>query len=341
MMEKLGTDEVTDAKGNKVRAEVVQLDLHDGRLRRARFRGADPPARRHARPDGQARRLDHRDADHRELPRGPERAAVLHLDPRRPQGPGRHGVEDRELRLPDPPSGRRGAGPGGHRGSTAARPTASSMHADRRRRRRRRGPGRARARPRRRRGRRRRLGTRRSAGRRPARCSTRSWSSCSRRWASTRSRSARRSPARRATASARSATAAIWAAAIASTSARRSASSPRSRSASRARSSRCAPSTSAARPRGRRRPTASRSSRKGTIRLHNIKTVRHEKGHLVAVSRSGELGVVDEFGRERERYKIPYGATITVNDGDVVVGRASRSPTGIRTPTRSSPKWPA
>jgi DNA-directed RNA polymerase subunit beta' len=57
---------------------------------------------------------------------------------------------------------------------------------------------------------------------------------------------------------------------------------------------------------------------KGTIRLHNIKTVRHERGHLVAVSRSGELGVVDEFGRERERYKIPYGATITVNDADVV-----------------------
>ena len=62
---------------------------------------------------------------------------------------------------------------------------------------------------------------------------------------------------------------------------------------------------------------------KGTIRLHNIKTVRHEKGHLVAVSRSGELGVVDEFGRERERYKIPYGATITVNDGDMVTAGQS------------------
>jgi DNA-directed RNA polymerase subunit beta' len=62
---------------------------------------------------------------------------------------------------------------------------------------------------------------------------------------------------------------------------------------------------------------------KGTIRLHNIKTVRHEKGHLVAVSRSGELGVVDEFGRERERYKIPYGANITVNDGDVVAAGQS------------------
>ncbi len=55
---------------------------------------------------------------------------------------------------------------------------------------------------------------------------------------------------------------------------------------------------------------------KGTIRLHNLKTVHHEKGHWVAVSRSGELGVVDEFGRERERYKIPYGAMIMVKDGD-------------------------
>ncbi|PZN26859.1 MAG: DNA-directed RNA polymerase subunit beta', partial [Proteobacteria bacterium] len=57
---------------------------------------------------------------------------------------------------------------------------------------------------------------------------------------------------------------------------------------------------------------------KGTIRLRNVKTVHHEKGHWVATSRSGELGVVDEFGRERERYKIPYGAVLTVNEGDPV-----------------------
>ena len=57
---------------------------------------------------------------------------------------------------------------------------------------------------------------------------------------------------------------------------------------------------------------------KGSARLHNLKTVHHEKGHWVAVSRSGELGVIDEFGRERERYKIPYGATINVKDGDPV-----------------------
>jgi len=59
---------------------------------------------------------------------------------------------------------------------------------------------------------------------------------------------------------------------------------------------------------------------KGTIRFHNIKTVQHEKGHLVAVSRSCEIGVVDEFGRERERYKIPYGANISVREGDQVAG---------------------
>ena len=57
---------------------------------------------------------------------------------------------------------------------------------------------------------------------------------------------------------------------------------------------------------------------KGTLRFHHIKTVEHEKGHLVAVSRSGVIGVVDEFGRERERYKIPYGATITAKEGTKV-----------------------
>jgi DNA-directed RNA polymerase subunit beta' len=55
---------------------------------------------------------------------------------------------------------------------------------------------------------------------------------------------------------------------------------------------------------------------RGTVRFHNLKSVRHDKGHLVAVSRSGEVGVIDDFGRERERYRIPYGAVITVNEGD-------------------------
>src|SRR3974377_895802 len=57
---------------------------------------------------------------------------------------------------------------------------------------------------------------------------------------------------------------------------------------------------------------------KGTLRFHHIKTVEHRKGHLVAVSRSGEIGVVDEYGRERERYKIPYGATTNAKEGGQV-----------------------
>ena len=56
----------------------------------------------------------------------------------------------------------------------------------------------------------------------------------------------------------------------------------------------------------------------GVVKLNNIKTVAHHKGYLVAVSRSGEVSVINELGRERERYKVPYGATITVQDGDEV-----------------------
>ncbi len=56
----------------------------------------------------------------------------------------------------------------------------------------------------------------------------------------------------------------------------------------------------------------------GSARLHNIKTVQHHSGNLVAVSRSGELTVVDERSMEKERYKVPYGATLRVADGDTV-----------------------
>lgn len=56
----------------------------------------------------------------------------------------------------------------------------------------------------------------------------------------------------------------------------------------------------------------------GFIRLHNIKTVLNENQNLVAVSRSGEVTVADEFGRERERYKVPYGAVLSVHENSSV-----------------------
>jgi len=56
----------------------------------------------------------------------------------------------------------------------------------------------------------------------------------------------------------------------------------------------------------------------GTLRLNNLKSVVNREGNLIAVSRSGEVGLVDDYGRERERYKIPYGAVLSVKEGDKV-----------------------
>ena len=56
----------------------------------------------------------------------------------------------------------------------------------------------------------------------------------------------------------------------------------------------------------------------GTVRLHNLKTVERSDGNLVAISRSGELSLLDTMGRERERYKLPYGAVLKVKDNEEV-----------------------
>jgi DNA-directed RNA polymerase subunit beta' len=54
----------------------------------------------------------------------------------------------------------------------------------------------------------------------------------------------------------------------------------------------------------------------GTVRFHNVKVVQNSSKHLIAVSRSGEVGVVDDVtGREKERYKIPYGSEFAIKDG--------------------------
>jgi DNA-directed RNA polymerase subunit beta' len=56
----------------------------------------------------------------------------------------------------------------------------------------------------------------------------------------------------------------------------------------------------------------------GSIRLHNLKIIQKKNGEYVAVSRSGEVAVADENGRERERYKIPYGAVLKKGSEDSV-----------------------
>ncbi|ATD08722.1 DNA-directed RNA polymerase subunit beta' [Pseudoalteromonas piscicida] len=58
----------------------------------------------------------------------------------------------------------------------------------------------------------------------------------------------------------------------------------------------------------------------GNLKLHNAKFVINADGKIVITSRSTEITIIDEHGREKERYKVPYGAVLTVQDGADVKG---------------------
>ena len=58
----------------------------------------------------------------------------------------------------------------------------------------------------------------------------------------------------------------------------------------------------------------------GTLKLHNAKYVLNTDGKIVITSRSTEITIIDSFGREKERYKVPYGAVLTVQDNSEVQG---------------------
>ncbi|MBS1813707.1 MAG: DNA-directed RNA polymerase subunit beta' [Acidobacteria bacterium] len=53
----------------------------------------------------------------------------------------------------------------------------------------------------------------------------------------------------------------------------------------------------------------------GAVRFINLSTVRSKDGNLVAMNRSGSIAVIDDKGREKERYPIVYGAKLMVEDG--------------------------
>ena len=57
----------------------------------------------------------------------------------------------------------------------------------------------------------------------------------------------------------------------------------------------------------------------GTIRFTaTMRYVTNGKGDLIVIGRSGEVLITDDNGRERERHKVPYGATLMVTDGMVI-----------------------
>ncbi len=57
----------------------------------------------------------------------------------------------------------------------------------------------------------------------------------------------------------------------------------------------------------------------GTVRYTaNMRYVTSAKGEKVVISRSGEVLITDDHGRERERHKVPYGAILAVDEGKSV-----------------------
>ena len=56
----------------------------------------------------------------------------------------------------------------------------------------------------------------------------------------------------------------------------------------------------------------------GVMRLQNAKFVTNSADHLVITSRSSEIAVIDELGREKERYKVPYGSVLSKKDGEAL-----------------------
>src|SRR5580698_4201771 len=61
----------------------------------------------------------------------------------------------------------------------------------------------------------------------------------------------------------------------------------------------------------------------GSVRFINLQTVKSKTGDLVVMNRQGSIAVVDEKGRERERYAVVYGAKVKVTEGGpVAMGEA-------------------
>lgn len=56
----------------------------------------------------------------------------------------------------------------------------------------------------------------------------------------------------------------------------------------------------------------------GTIKFHNINTVRNREGFLVVMNRNGSIAIADSKGRERIKYSIVYGAKLLVEEGKKV-----------------------
>ncbi|PWI33763.1 DNA-directed RNA polymerase subunit beta' [Vibrio albus] len=56
----------------------------------------------------------------------------------------------------------------------------------------------------------------------------------------------------------------------------------------------------------------------GSVKLHNAKFVTNKEGKLIITSRASELTIIDEFGRTKEKHKLPYGSMLSKGHDDTV-----------------------
>ena len=61
----------------------------------------------------------------------------------------------------------------------------------------------------------------------------------------------------------------------------------------------------------------------GAVKYRNMATLRNSRGQLMAMSRGGELTIVDIDGRERSSHRVSYGAILMHEDGSVI-GKGDR-----------------
>jgi DNA-directed RNA polymerase subunit beta' len=69
--------------------------------------------------------------------------------------------------------------------------------------------------------------------------------------------------------------------------------------------------------------TSLESRNEGVVKFININSVATADGNYIVMNRNGELAIIDETGREREKYSIVYGAKIKVAPGAQVKAGAS------------------
>ena len=69
---------------------------------------------------------------------------------------------------------------------------------------------------------------------------------------------------------------------------------------------------------GRVQQTTLQSLHEGTVSFSRLKYVKNKEGDLVVMNRNAQISILDESGREREKYSIIYGAKLKVEEGKLV-----------------------